>query len=106
MRSAKAMNFISSSPNSCRAKLSGSGYRRRHRLARSRGVAAQIASGLSAAHAAGIIHRDIKPENVIVQPDGHVRVLDFGIAKWVETAAASQPGDHGQGLDTRIGDDT
>ena len=43
-------------------------------------IAAQVATALSAAHAAGIIHRDIKPANVMMQPSGDVKVLDFVIA--------------------------
>jgi eukaryotic-like serine/threonine-protein kinase len=44
-------------------------------------IAGQIASALAKAHQSGIIHRDIKPENIMINRDGYVKVLDFGLAK-------------------------
>ena len=52
-------------------------------------IAIQVSSALATAHAAGITHRDIKPENVMLRPDGLVKVLDFGLAKLIETQSPS-----------------
>ena len=55
-------------------------------------IARQIAEALEVAHEQGIVHRDLKPANVRLTPDGRVKVLDFGLAKALETAVLLGPG--------------
>lgn len=53
-------------------------------LAQVTGIASQLAEALAYAHARQVIHRDLKPGNVMVLPDGHVKLMDFGKAKALE----------------------
>lgn len=44
-------------------------------------IGSQVAQALQVAHDGGIIHRDVKPQNIMIQPDGNIKVMDFGIAR-------------------------
>lgn len=70
-------------------------------LSRLLDIGRQITAALGAAHAKGIVHRDIKPGNVMVAEDGHVKVLDFGLARQFRMPGSDQIGLEGSTIPGR-----
>ena len=58
-----------------------------------------VAAGLAAAHAVGVVHRDLKPDNVMLDADGHAIIMDFGISR--STAGSESPAGGGHGTTSR-----
>src|SRR5262245_38423694 len=86
-----------------RSRLSASGHGEPLPVRKAIDYATQVAQGLAAAHDRGIVHRDLKPENLFLTSDGHVKILDFGLAKLTEASARSGGVDLSTKLDTDPG---
>ena len=52
----------------------------------------QLCEGLAEAHRLGVIHRDLKPQNIMLDPQGRVHIMDFGIARQLESAGMTETG--------------
>ena len=79
-----AMEFVEGRPLS---EVSGEG---RLPLEQALDLGVQVAEALHYAHERGVVHRDIKPDNIIVQPDGQIKLADFGIARIKDSTATLQ----------------
>jgi serine/threonine protein kinase len=55
-------------------------------------VALQVLEALAAAHRVGVVHRDLKPDNVMITPDGHAIIMDFGLSMAIDTQRMTQAG--------------
>ena len=56
------------------------------------GIAAEICAGLAEAHRLGVVHRDLKPQNIMIDQEGAVRIMDFGIARSLKAKSLTRPG--------------
>src|SRR4030042_938136 len=78
--------------------IRGQNLKKMIRMTRERGLEAtlntaqQLCPGLIQPHRLGIVHRDLKPQNTMIDEDGDVRIMDFGIASSIETKGATLPG--------------
>src|SRR5262249_11380494 len=75
----------------------------RFELQRVLAVGIAVADALDAAHHAGVVHRDVKPANVFISPRGHVKILDFGLAKTRDAIPLGAQSSHSSAEDTQRG---
>ncbi len=76
------------------SKLSDLLARERPSISRATAMAVEILEGLSSAHEKGIVHRDLKPANLMVTENGHIKIIDFGLAKLVERVSDADSDAH------------